>query len=193
LDAAFRALVWLVGGIGIAYGLLDLIAPAVPIRWWFAWSRKGGRRRRNAIADWAGATGSDRPWEVASVRKRVRLIGIVVILGNVVASWLLLMAANGSHQCSCHPVQSVAGATSVSWGCWVPSMADEMKAWWRSVVVRGLISFAIVLLVGFLLDRAGLSPMEDWWAFAVIGAAVYIGLVIAAWSRRGAKKKPPRS
>jgi hypothetical protein len=84
------------GGAGVLYGLLDILFPAVAIRWRVA-STSRARGSRQAVGSWfqqaLGVDPDAEPWDDPSIRKKVRWIGValaILSLAAVVAGLVLL-------------------------------------------------------------------------------------------------------
>ena len=79
---------------GVVYGILDIIAPTLTIKWQIASTARSNGLRHEigaAFGRWINADGSE-PWNEPAARRRVRVIGIVLI-GSMVAIGMGLLAA----------------------------------------------------------------------------------------------------
>ena len=72
----------IVAVVGVAYGLLDLLAPQVAIRWQVRSTQRASGVRRSVGEDFGGFIyrGSADPSNDSAVRRRVRLTGTVLVL-----------------------------------------------------------------------------------------------------------------
>ena len=69
------------GVLGLTYGVLDLIAPQLTIRWQVASTargRGGGRAVGETFQRWYGIDPSSQPWNDRRVRRLVRWTGLLV-------------------------------------------------------------------------------------------------------------------
>jgi hypothetical protein len=83
-------------GAGALYGLLDIVFPAVAIRWHVA-STSTARGSRQAVGSWfqqvLGVDPDASPWDDPSVRNKVRWVGLalaIISLAAVSAGLMLL-------------------------------------------------------------------------------------------------------
>jgi hypothetical protein len=96
MNSALGTVLVVGGGAGVLYGLLDILFPAVAIRWQVASTSKG-RGSRQAVGSWfqqtLGVDPDAAPWDDPSIRKKVRWIGValaVLSLAAVLAGLALL-------------------------------------------------------------------------------------------------------
>jgi hypothetical protein len=96
MTSAFGTVLVVGGGAGVLYGLLDILFPAVAIRWQVASTSKA-RGSRQAVGSWfqqmLGVDPDAAPWDDPSIRKKVRWMGValaVLSLAAVLAGLALL-------------------------------------------------------------------------------------------------------
>src|SRR5580765_6942599 len=95
MNSAIGVLLVVGGAAGVLYGLLDILFPAVAIRWQVASTSKEGSRE--AVGRWfqqmLGVDPEAAPWDDPSIRYKVRWIGValaVLSLAAVLAGLALL-------------------------------------------------------------------------------------------------------
>ena len=96
MNSALGTVLVVSGGAGVLYGLLDILFPAVAIRWQVASTSKA-RGSRQAVGSWfqqmLGVDPDAAPWDDPSIRNKVRWIGValaVLSLAAVLAGLALL-------------------------------------------------------------------------------------------------------
>lgn len=95
MSSALGTLLVVGGGAGVLYGLLDILFPAVAIRWQVASTSKGGSRQAvgSLFQQMLGVYPDAAPWDDPSIRNKVRWIGAalaVLSLAAVLAGLALL-------------------------------------------------------------------------------------------------------
>jgi hypothetical protein len=96
MNSALGTVLVVGGGARVLYGLLDILFPAVAIRWQVASTSKA-RDSRQAVGSWfqevLGVDPDASPWDDPSIRNKVRWIGAalaVLCLAAVLAGLALL-------------------------------------------------------------------------------------------------------
>lgn len=87
----------IVAAAGIVYGLLDLFAPQVTIRWQVHSTERANGLRRN-VGEAFGSVihrGATEPWNDPVARRRVRMIGVFLILIMPACLALLVSSSTG--------------------------------------------------------------------------------------------------
>jgi hypothetical protein len=94
-------LIWLLGGLfGMGYGLVDVLAPRVAIRWQVRSTAKHRSDFRGVVGTtfqrWTGTDPDGDPWNEPRVRRNVRLIGLALILCSAGFSYVGLTIIRAS-------------------------------------------------------------------------------------------------
>jgi hypothetical protein len=88
MNSALGTVLVVCGGAGVLYGILDILFPAVAIRWQVASSSKA-RGSRQAVGSWfqqmLGVDPDAAPWDDPSVRMKVRWIGVALAVISLAA------------------------------------------------------------------------------------------------------------
>ena len=88
------------GSVGLVYGLLDLLAPGLTIRWQVRSTSRGRGLKRSVGEAFQGLFGVDPtadPWDNPRVRRSVRSIGVALVIfsGLVIDGGVLLLNRPG--------------------------------------------------------------------------------------------------
>jgi hypothetical protein len=88
MNLALGAMLVVGGSAGFLYGLLDILFPAVTIRWQVASTSKA-RGSGQAVGSWfqqmLGVDPSASPWEDPSIRNKVRWVGVALTIISLAA------------------------------------------------------------------------------------------------------------
>lgn len=93
LETTYYAVASILIGLGVAYAALDILLPAVAVRWQVASTKRRQGFRRSigtSFQKWLGYQSSE-PWTDPAVLRRVRILGVALLLVMLIEALVFLV------------------------------------------------------------------------------------------------------